>query len=224
MSAPDVRLYAVTDAGLVAGERLVSACVAAARGGATLVQLRDKTASDEDLLVQAVRLREALEPFGVPLVVNDRIDVAHRAGVGVHVGLGDTAPSRARALLGAEAIVGWSIETPEQLDSEQASACSYVAASPVWSTPTKPDTAVPLGPAGVAAVRARTRLPLVGIGGIDSPVRAAEVIEAGADGIAVVSAIFQPEDPRMAALALRAAVDDALAAGAPTSHTPLRHA
>jgi thiamine-phosphate pyrophosphorylase len=148
----------------------------------------------------------------VQLVVNDRVDVARRAGVGVHVGIHDTRPAQARAILGPSAIVGWSIEDEAQLtDTEQIDACSYLAASPVWSTPTKPDAAPPLGPDGVASIRMRTDLPLVGIGGITNPNRAAAVIAAGANGVAVVSAVFGSPQPEVAARELRYAVDATLA-------------
>jgi thiamine-phosphate pyrophosphorylase len=210
--ALDVRLYVVTDPDLVPAQSLVEACVSATRGGATLVQLRDKQVSDDELLDQATRLRDALRPYGVPLVVNDRVEVARRAGAGVHVGIHDMRPADARAILGPGAIVGWSIEDESQLaDTEQLAGCSYLAASPVWSTPTKPDAAPPLGPDGVAGIRMRTDVPLVGIGGINNPNRVAAVIAAGADGVAVVSAVFGAPQPEAAARELRAAVDATLA-------------
>ncbi|NED97967.1 thiamine phosphate synthase [Phytoactinopolyspora alkaliphila] len=214
MSTLDVRLYVVTDPALTPEDRLVEMCVAAVEGGATVVQLRNKQAGDDELLRQALRLRTALREYGVTLVVNDRLDVARQAGAGVHVGVSDATPARARDALGAQAVVGWSVESPEHLASDQTAACSYVAASPVWSTPTKADTAHPLGPPGVAALRQATGLPLVGIGGINTPERAAEVIAAGADGVAVVSGVFGVGDPRAAAASLRAAVDETLRARA----------
>lgn len=210
MTPADLRLYVVTDPALTPADRLVEACLAAVRGGATLVQLRNKQASDDELLTHAVRLRAALAPWGVPLVVNDRVEVAREAGVGVHVGAGDMAPSQARARLGEHATVGWSVETAEQLVSEELADCSYVAVSPVWATPTKADTACPLGLDGVTAARQTTDVPLVGIGGISTPERAADVIRAGADGVAVVSAVFGAADPQASAGQLRAAVDEAL--------------
>lgn len=212
MTAPDVRLYVVTDPDLVQAKSLAQACLSAVRGGATLVQLRDKRASDDELLAQAISLRDTLARHGVQLVVNDRVDVARRAGVGVHVGIHDMPPAEARAILGPSAIVGWSIEDEAQLiDAEQVAACTYLAASPVWSTPTKPDAAPPLGPDGVASIRMRTDLPLVGIGGITNPNRAAAVIAAGANGVAVVSAVFGSPHPEVAARELRYAVDATLA-------------
>lgn len=211
MKAERLRLYVVTDPSYTPPDRLVAACVAAAEGGATLVQLRDKDADDETLLNQAIALRDALEPLGVPVVVNDRVDVAARAGVGVHVGVSDMPPVEAREVLGPQAIVGWSIENFAQLDDAvQLCACSYLAASPVWTTPTKTDTAPPLGLDGISHIRKLTGLRLVGIGGVNSRARAAEVVAAGADGVAVVSAVFDAVHPRVAAAELREAVDDAI--------------
>jgi thiamine-phosphate pyrophosphorylase len=208
----DLRLYVVTDPALIPPDRLVEACLAAVRGGATVVQLRDKEAPDATLLAQAEALRAALAPYGVPLVVNDRIEVARRAGAGVHLGIHDELPATARAALGPDAIVGWSVEDPAQLAAtEQLAACSYLAASPVWATPTKRDTAPPIGPDGVAGLRARTNLPLIGIGGISTPNRVAAVIAAGANGVACVYAVFGAPDPEAAAAELRHAVDATLA-------------
>ncbi|NDL60856.1 thiamine phosphate synthase [Phytoactinopolyspora mesophila] len=211
----DVRLYVVTEPSLTPPPRLIESCLAAVRGGATLVQLRDKQATDDELLLRAAQLRDVLQPHGVPLVVNDRLDVARKVGIGVHVGVHDVAPVVAREVLGPAAVVGWSVEDPERMPPEQLAASSYLAASPVWVTPTKTDTAHPLGPPGVAAIRRATDLPLVGIGGINSPERAAEVIRAGADGVAVVSAVFGADDPQAAAARLRAAVDEALRGATP---------
>jgi thiamine-phosphate pyrophosphorylase len=211
LSSPlDLRLYLVTDPVLVGTRPLPDVVAAAVRGGVTCVQLRDKNASDEELIRQARELLGLLQPAGVPLIVNDRVEVARRVGAsGVHVGVHDVTPREARNTLGPEPIVGWSIERAEQLhDNEQLTACSYVAASPVWVTGTKTDTAEPWGPAGVRYLRSLTTLPLIGIGGIDV-VRAGEVIEAGADGVAVVSAILAAADPEKAAYELRTAVDAA---------------
>lgn len=211
MTALDVRLYVVTDPDLIPESRLLDACESAVRGGATLVQLRNKKVSDDALLAQAIRLRDAL-PHDVPLIVNDRVEVARRAGVGVHVGIHDMPPAEAREILGPNAIVGWSIEDEAQLTAaDQLAACTYLAASPVWATPTKPDAAPPLGPDGVASIRMRTELPLVGIGGITNPNRAAAVIAAGANGVAVVSGVFGAPDPEIAARQLRDTVDATLA-------------
>jgi thiamine-phosphate pyrophosphorylase len=207
----DVRLYVVTDPDLTPRGVVVERALAAVAGGATIVQLRDKAADTVALTGAARALVEALRPTGVPLIVNDDVEAARRAGAaGVHVGVADLPPARARDLLGPDAIIGWSIEDPAQLgDAASVAACDYVAASPVWSTPTKTDTAPDLGLSGVASIRARTTLPVVGIGAIRTPDLAADVITAGADGVAVVSAVFGAADVTGAARALRIAVDEA---------------
>jgi thiamine-phosphate pyrophosphorylase len=207
----DLRLYLVTDPVLVGTRALTEVVLAAVRGGVTCVQLRDKDASDDELSRQAAELLDALWPTGIPLIVNDRVEVARRVGAaGVHVGVHDVTPREARDILGPEPVIGWSVERAEQLgDQRQLAACTYVAASPVWGTGTKTDTAEPWGLSGVQYLRSLTTLPLVGIGGIDAA-RAGKLIEAGADGVAVVSAILASPDPEKAAYELRTAVDAAL--------------
>lgn len=210
----DVRLYVVTDPSLTPRDVIVDRCVAAVAGGATLVQLRDKSATAAELTATARAVVDALRPHGVPLIVNDDVAVARDSGAdGVHVGVSDLPPARARELLGPDAIVGWSIESLGQLDDTEAiAACDYLAASPVWSTPTKTDTAPALGLSGLASIRARTSLPVVGIGAIRTPDLAGDVVMAGADGVAVVSAVFgapTADGVTAAARALRDAVDTA---------------
>jgi len=211
MSALDLRVYLVTDPKLALGRPLVEVVRAAVEGGVTLVQLRDKTASYDDLLATAVALREVLDPYDVPLIVNDRVDVAVASGAaGVHVGGEDPQPDEARAELGPEAVVGYSAGTVSGLPA-QPDALSYVAVGPVWETASKPDAGAAVGIAEIAAVRAATPLPVVGIGGI-TPERASDAVRAGADGVAVISAILSAPDPGAAARALRESVDRALAA------------
>lgn len=208
----DLRLYLVTDPGLTAERGLAATVAAAVAGGATLVQLRDKEAGDAALAEAARDLAALLQPRGVPLIVNDRPEVAARARAdGVHVGRNDAAAAAARRLLGPEALIGVSAATPEDAAAVDPAVADYVAASPVFFTATKGDLDPPLGLEGLRAMRAATRLPLVAIGGI-SEARIAEVIAAGADGVAVVSALCAAADPSAAARRLRHAVDTALAA------------
>ncbi|MFY0406101.1 thiamine phosphate synthase [Solicola sp. PLA-1-18] len=208
---PDLRLYLVTGP-VPRGRDLVEVVAAAVAGGVTTVQLRDKTATTDVRVATARRLLAVLEPAGVPLVVNDDVDAAAAVGAGVHVGTSDAAAAASRSRLGADALVGWSVEGLRQLDATaEVAAASYLAASPVWSTPSKTDTATPLGLAGVTALREHTHLPVVGIGGIDAT-NAGDVVRAGADGVAVISAICAADDPEAAARGLRAVVDEALAA------------
>jgi thiamine-phosphate pyrophosphorylase len=198
----DPTLYLVTDPDLGGGRPLPAIVAAAVRGGATLVQLRDKQAEGRALLEQACALRDLLAPLGVPLLVNDRADVAHAAGVGVHLGQSDLPPAAARALLGPEAIVGISLDQVEQARAADPEIVDYVAFGPFASTATKGDAGPVVGAELLAQVRALTALPLVAIGGI-GPANAAAAIAAGADGVAVVSALMAAPDPEAAARELR---------------------
>lgn len=207
----DPRLYLVTDPDLLGQRSLLELVQQVVAAGVTAVQLRHKEASDRELVQLAQALKAALEPRGVALLLNDRVDLAHMLGVGVHVGQSDTPPAEAREILGPEAIIGLSVEF---LDDPIDKAASYIAASPVFSSATKADSAPELGLAGLARLRRRTELPLVAIGGIHEG-NVAQVIEAGADGIAVVSAILGVSDPVRAARRLRAAIDTAKGLEAP---------
>ncbi|MDQ3627588.1 MAG: thiamine phosphate synthase [Actinomycetota bacterium] len=207
----DLRVYLVT--GPVGTGGSCSAVVEqAVAGGVTCVQLRDKGADRAGLVTTARTLLEVLSPYGVPLLVDDDPWASRDAGaMGVHVGTGDLPPSRARQVVGPGSLVGWSIEHVAQLDARsELAACDYLAVSPVWSTPSKHDTAPALGLDGVRAVRAAApaRLPVIGIGGIDAS-NAGDVIRAGAAGVAVISAVWSAADPRTAAAGLLAAVDGA---------------
>lgn len=200
----DVRLYLVTDRHLAAGRDLVEIVSAAVAGGVTLVQLRDKTAPDHEVVELAVRLLDVLRPTGVSLVLNDRPDLAMLAGAdGVHVGQGDASVQKARRIMGPEAIVGLSVENLSQVAQAESLDVDYYGVSPVFRTPTKTDTAPPWGLDGLSALRRITTRPLVAIGGIHLD-NGRDVLAAGADGLAVVSAIISADDPGAAAAGLRA--------------------
>ncbi|MFO1184372.1 MAG: thiamine phosphate synthase [Bauldia sp.] len=205
----DLSLYLLTDRRL-SGPRGIAATVAAAvAGGATLVQLRDREATTRDLVAAARELKALLAPLGIPLIVNDRVDVALAADAdGVHVGQSDMAVADARRLIGEGRILGLSITAPADLDGADLSGVDYLGVGPIYATATKGDAALPMGLAGLRAVAARTRLPIVAIGGLDAG-NAADVVRAGAAGVAVVSAIAAAPDPRAAAAAIRAAVEAA---------------
>ena len=207
---PDLRaalsLYLVTDQACLQGRDLVSAVLAAVQGGVRCVQLREKQLSSRDFLAQARALRAALAPQGVPLVINDRVDIALACGAqGVHLGQSDMPVEDARALLPDHVFIGWSVETPADVARAHHLPIDYLGVSPVFATPTKTDTAPPWGLDGLRAVRAASTLPLVAIGGIHSG-NAAAVLQAGADGLAVVSAILARPDPQAAAAELAAIV------------------
>ena len=192
--------YLVTDRGLC-GARGVEAVVReAVAGGATIVQLRDPHAHTAQLVEDARALLRVLRPAGVPLIVNDRVDVALAAGAdGVHVGQSDMSPADARALLGPGRILGLSISSLAELEraAEVLELVDYLGVGPIFATHTKPDAASPMGVEGLAAVVARSLLPVVAIGGLHAG-NAAQAVRAGAAGVAVVSAICAAADPRAA--------------------------
>ena len=203
MGRIDYSLYLVTDRALARGRPLADVVRAAVAGGVTCVQLREKEASAREFAAAARELVALLRPLGVPLIVNDRIDVALAAGAdGVHVGQQALSVADARRLGPPGWIVGVSAESVADAARAERDGADYVGASPVFATPTKADHAPPLGLAGLRALRAATKLPLVAIGGLHVG-NARETIRAGADGLAVVSAIVAADDPRAAAAELR---------------------
>jgi thiamine-phosphate pyrophosphorylase len=204
----DPTLYLVTDPELARGRRLTDVVGAAVRGGVTLVQLRDKRADGRALLETARALKALLDPLGVPLLINDRADVAHAAGAGCHVGQSDLPAAAARAILGPDAILGISIDAVEQARAVDPALVDYLAYGPFAATATKTDAGGPIGADGLAAARRLTRLALIAIGGIHAQ-NVADAVRAGADGIAVISAIMAAADPEAAARALRAAIEAA---------------
>ncbi len=206
----DPTLYLVTDSELAGGRVLTDVVAAAVRGGVTLVQLRDKHAAGRALLERARALKAVLDPRGVPLLVNDRADVAQAAGAGCHVGQADLPAEAARAIIGPYALLGVSLDQPDQLRSVDGDLVDYVAYGPFAGTATKADAGGPVGVDGLAAVRKQTMLPLIAIGGLDVR-NVAAAVRAGADGIAVVSAIMAAADPEAASRGLRAAIDAAKA-------------
>ncbi|WP_083026184.1 thiamine phosphate synthase [Vreelandella lionensis] len=200
----DLSLYLVTDAALCAETGLESTVKAAVKGGVTMVQLRDKHASDKAMIAQATRLKALLEGRGVPVIINDRLNVAIASRAdGLHVGQSDTAVQEARQALGRQAIIGLSINTLEQLQSAPVALLDYVGLGPVFATVSKQDHAQPIGFDGLAELASACPLPSVAIGGLKAE-HAAQVSATGANGIAVISAICGQYDPHQAALAFRA--------------------
>jgi len=200
--ARDPGLIVVTSAGLLPGRGHREVAAAAIAGGADAVQLRAPELPDRDLLPLAAGLASACRAAGRLLIVDNRLEVAVAVGAdGVHLGQQDE-PGRARALLPAGMLLGVSVETPRQARQAARSGAAYLGVT-VWATATKP-SARPAGLAGLRAVCAATSLPVVGIGGID-PGNAAQVLAAGARGIAVVSAVGAAPDMVVATRALAVA-------------------
>ena len=190
----DLSVYLVTDRDLCGARGVAETVRQAVAAGATIVQLRDPQAKTRVLVEEARALGALLRPAGIPFVVNDRVDVALAAGAdGVHLGQSDMAVADARALIGPEPLLGLSITAMADLDASDLAGVDYLGVGPVFATATKADAAPAMGLAGLAAVRAACDLPIVAIGGIDATNTAA-VIEAGADGVAVVSAICAAPD------------------------------
>jgi len=212
----DLRLNAIVDPERAGGYALADLAARCVRGGATLVQLRNKHSETRALIEEARAIKQALAPFAVPFVVNDRVDVAMAAGAdGVHLGQDDMAVEDARRLLGANAIIGLSIKSVEEAEAARLDLVDYVGSGGVYATSSKQQKNAPIGPAGLARIIAALRrrapaLPVCGIAGIDAS-NAAEVIAAGADGVAVISALALVPSPETAAHQLRDIVDAVLA-------------
>ncbi len=203
----DLTLYLVIGPDDVPGRSVAAVTAAAVAGGVTLVQLRDKTAPDAEMAELARSLQEILAPRSLPLIINDRIEVARDVGAaGVHLGIDDQPAVEAREALGPEAIIGVSAGTQEEADLVDPGVVDYVGTGAVYATATKADAGAAIGLDGLIQLRRRLALPMVAIGGIGLSTAAA-VAATGVEGIAVVSAICGAVDPEAAARDLRGAVD-----------------
>ena len=207
-----LELYLVTDRSLSLGRSLFDIISAAVRGGITMVQLREKTCDTREFIELGRAVHGLLRPTGIQLIINVRADIAQVIGAeGLHIGPHDMSYPDARRLLGTEAIIGLSVENEAQaLECLSFAGLDYIGASPVFSTPTKTDTAAALGPDGLARLRriVGAGMPMVAIGGIKQT-NIQEVIRAGADGVAVVSAICSAPSPSQAARELLTEVERA---------------
>lgn len=205
----DYSLYLVTDRSLSLGRSTEEIVNSAIKGGVSCVQLREKELYTRDFIRKARVLNRLLISADIPLIINDRVDVALAVdAAGVHLGQSDMKVEDARRLLGDNKIIGISAECIEDATNAEKQGADYIGISPVFATPTKTDTASPLGLRGIKEIRRKVALPLVAIGGINTE-NCAEVIQAGADGVAVVSAIVSAPSPEHAASQLLGEVDKA---------------
>jgi thiamine-phosphate pyrophosphorylase len=210
----DLRLYALIDPAVAGGHTLADLAQRIA-GSATLVQLRDKHGSTRTMIEEARALTGVLAPLNIPLLINDRVDVALAVEAdGVHIGQDDMPAADARLLLGRTAIIGLSIKTVDEARRAPLEHLDYVAIGGVYGTTSKDNASAPIGLEGlravVATIRARDpKCPICAIAGINES-NTADVIAAGADGIAVISALSLAPDPGRAAGDLRLVVDAAL--------------
>jgi len=202
----DLSLYLVTNRKALEFEDFFNIIRASINGGVRIVQLREKDSSARDMIIIGKKLLSILKPLGIPLIINDRVDVAHAVGAdGVHLGQSDLRVGEARAILGKKAIIGLSVESLAKATVAIEEDVDYLAASPIFHTKTKADCGEPWGLDGLKQLCAVSKHPVIAIGGIDET-NAKQIIECGAAGIAVVSAIFNASCPKNAALRMIHAV------------------
>lgn len=216
MTVVDLSVYAIADPGVCGRAGLVARVLDAVAGGASLVQYRDKSAGPDALIETAAELKQALDGSGVPLLVNDRVDVALACGAdGVHLGQADMAPAEARALLGRDAIIGLTIKSAEDADRAPLEVIDYACIGGVFATASKANPDPPIGLDGLGRLCRRLRArgapwPIGAIAGITAH-NAGSVIDAGADGVAVISQIFAADDVTVATAELARVVKAGLA-------------
>lgn len=204
----DYSLYLVTDRGLARGRSTFEVVKAAVSGGVTCIQLREKDCSTLEFIEQARAIKSFLGARKIPLIINDRLDVALAVGAdGVHLGQSDMPLEMAQKIAGPSMLIGISAESVQDAIEAGNGGADYLGVSPIYATPTKTDTAPPLGLPGLREIKKRVKIPLVGIGGLNNS-NAAEVIRNGADGVAVVSAIVAADDPETAAMNLKRIIDE----------------
>jgi len=202
----DWTLYFVADVSAAGSRDIVAVVEAAAEGGVTAVQLRAKNLGTRDFLEVARRLVERLTARRVPLLVNDRVDIALACGAaGVHLGQDDLPLADARRLLGRNRTIGLSVNTLREAREAETAGADYIGLGPIFATATKATTLPILGAEGLGWIRTKVKLPIIGIGGVNEE-NARRLVEAGADGVAVVSAIMDAPDPAAAARRLRLAI------------------
>ena len=205
----DYSLYLVTDRGISRERTTIQIVEAALRGGVTCVQLREKTCSTREFITQALSIKDHLKRHNVPLIINDRVDIALAVNAdGVHLGQSDMPIETAKAILKDSMIIGISAESLKNAVQAEKDGADYIGVGSIYATSTKTDTASPLGLEGLREIRRSVKIPLVGIGGLNRE-NAGEVINNGADGVAVVSAIVAAHDPEKAAGELKKIIEQA---------------
>lgn len=211
----DMRLYALIDPEHSGGHDVVELARQVVQGGATIVQLRDKRSTTRAMVERAGRIKAVLAPLQLPFVVNDRVDVALASGAdGVHLGKDDMSAQNARTLLGSEAVIGLTIKTAEEADAAPLDLVNYVGVGGVFATASKETPAPPIGLAGLMRIagvvrRRAPKLPVCAIAGITIG-NASQAIAAGADGVAVISALSLERNPQAAACSMRSVIEAAL--------------
>jgi thiamine-phosphate pyrophosphorylase len=202
----DFALYLVTDRALSLRRSNLEVIRAAVEGGVTLVQLRDKEATTKALYEEGLQIRDFLKSKRIPLIINDRIDIALALDAeGVHLGQDDMPIDIARLILGPGKVIGASVFTPDEAKNAESQGADYLGLSPIFVTETKPELIEQVGIDGIPLIRRSVGIPIVGIGSMNRT-NAYEAVRAGLDGVAVVSAICSQRDPKAAAVAIKAEV------------------
>jgi thiamine-phosphate pyrophosphorylase len=207
LNSGDLLLYLCTDRLLALGRPLVQALEDAIAGGVTMVQLREKEASSREFYDMAREIQAVTRRYRVPLVINDRLDIALAVGAeGLHIGQSDLPLKEARRLAGKDMFIGISASTVEEAREAERSGADYLGIGAVYPTGSKTDAGDAIGLAVFAEVCASVKIPAVGIGGLNAS-NAVAVMKAGAAGVAVISAILSQPDIREAARALRSSLN-----------------
>ncbi|MBN1150561.1 thiamine phosphate synthase [candidate division WOR-3 bacterium] len=203
MKFSDSILYLVTDRALSRGRSVEFVVEQAVKGGVGVVQLREKNLSTKDFLEQALKLKDILSRYDTPLIINDRLDIVLASGAdGIHIGQSDMPYEYARKILGHDKIIGLSVENFKQAEKANEIDVDYIGISPVFVTSTKPELASGLGIEGVREIVSVSKHHKIAIGGLNSS-NALDVLKAGSDSLAVVSAIVSADDPMKAARELK---------------------
>jgi thiamine-phosphate diphosphorylase len=213
MKSLKLGLYIITGAYPKLGRSHLDVARAALEGGADVVQLRAKELGGREMLDLSLKIREMVDESGRDclFVVNDRVDVAMAAGAdGVHLGQEDLPAAETRTLIGGDMVLGISAMTPEMAAKAQAEGADYLGVGPAYPTPTKADAGIAIGIEGIREAKKAVDVPVVAIGGINNE-NTEQVMEAGVDGIAVISAVATAENMLDAVISLRRSVDACLA-------------
>lgn len=215
MHAIDLSVYLVLDPELCGGfQGMIDTALAAAQNGATVVQLRAPKWKKRALAECARKLKARLAPLHVPLIINDHADVCAAVNAdGLHIGQNDLTPADARAVIGGKRLLGLSVSNAKELEAVDVNLVDHLGIGPIYSTATKTDAAPQLGIEGFASLALRKPCPVVAIGSVKASM-AVDLINAGANGLAVVSAICGQSDPGFATRELAKAVSEAKAAKA----------
>lgn len=204
------RLYLVLSGQSCLHQNFIKVAEQAILGGVDIIQLREKKGTTVAFIEKALRLQDVLHKYNVPLIINDNVEVAQKVNAyGIHVGNNDASPSYIRSVWKDCKSIGYSIEYLEQLQSEETQLSDCLGISPVFKTTTKTDTITEWGLEGIRKIRALTGKPLIAIGNMNAH-NTYDVIKAGADCIAVVSAICGAENPMKAAFEIKNQIEKAL--------------